>query len=70
MDITSLTTDNIELRKITDNSIMPTEVLVANGGKRVILQPDSNLNTNTKYYLYVSTDVKDLAGNRGGDGWR
>jgi hypothetical protein len=63
MDITSLTTDNIELRKITDNSIMPTEVLVANGGKRVILQPDSNLNTNTKYYLYVSTDVKDLAGN-------
>ena len=63
MDITTLTTDNIELKKLTDNSVVPVEVLVANGGKRVILQPSSHLELNTNYYLYANTDISDSSGN-------
>ncbi len=63
MDVTTLTTDNVELKSFTDNSVVSVEVLVANGGKRVILQPSSNLNTNTKYYLYVNAGVSDASGN-------
>lgn len=63
MDITTLTTDNIELKKLTDNSDVAVEVLVANGGKRVILQPSSHLDLNTNYYLYATTNVSDSSGN-------
>ena len=63
MDDTTLTTDNVELRNSADNSIVPAEVLVANGGKRVIIQPSSNLDLNTEYYLYINTNVSDSSGN-------
>jgi len=63
IDITTLTTDNVQLRSSLDDSMVPTEVLAANGGKRVILQPLLDLDFNTKYYLYVSSAVADMSGN-------
>ena len=63
IDVTTLTTDNVQLRNSLDDSTVPVEVLAANGGKRVILQPILDLDFNTKYYLYVSADVGDIASN-------
>jgi hypothetical protein len=63
IDVTTLTTDNVQLRNSLDDSVVPTEVLAANGGKRVILQPILDLDFNTKYYLYISADVGDMVGN-------
>ena len=63
MDVASLTTEGVQLRKFTDNSVISADVLISNGQKRVILQPTSNLDTNTKYYLHVDASVRDMAGN-------
>ena len=63
MNTTTMTNENIQLRKFLDDSFVSVAILIANGGKRVILQPDSNLDFDTKYYLYISTSVEDLVGN-------
>ena len=63
IDDTTLTTNNVELKNYEDDTVVPIEVLVANGGRRVILQPASNLKFNKKYYLFLSSDIKDSYGN-------
>ncbi|MFA6190271.1 MAG: invasin domain 3-containing protein [Candidatus Staskawiczbacteria bacterium] len=63
MDITTINNDNIQLRKYSNDILVPATVIIANGGKQARLQPDSDLSLDTKYYLYVSTDVADPSGN-------
>jgi adhesin/invasin len=63
MDAITITNDNIQLRKLSNNSSVPATISISNGVKQVKLQPEVNLSLNEKYYLYVSKGVIDLAGN-------
>lgn len=63
MKATTLTTANIELRKVSDNSVVPASISVENGGTRAVINPAANLELDTAYYIFVSGEVEDEAGN-------
>ena len=51
MDATTFTSDNMQLRRFSDDIAIPSAIVMANGSKRAILQPSFNLDANTKYYI-------------------
>ncbi|MCX6721959.1 MAG: Ig-like domain-containing protein, partial [Candidatus Staskawiczbacteria bacterium] len=63
MDATTINNDSVQLRKFSDDSPVPATISIANGLKQARLQPDSNLDSNTKYYLYVDVSASDQSGN-------
>ncbi len=54
---------NIQLKKYSDDSLVPATVSLVEGGTKVIITPSSPLLYSTQYYFTVSAGVQDLAGN-------
>lgn len=68
MKISTLTGDNIQLRKVSDNSVIAASISVENGGTRAVINPTVALDLNTAYYISVTSSVTDEADNAmGGD---
>ena len=65
MMATTLTTDNIELRSGSGEGsiVVPVSISIENGGTRAVINPVVNLDLSTSYYIFVSGDVADEAGN-------
>ena len=63
MDINSLATTTIQLRKSEDDSVVAATVTIANGGKTAWIYTDDYLDYDTSYYLYAGTGATDTAGN-------
>lgn len=64
MKLSTLTEDNIRLFKVGSVVSVPAVVVVQNGGTRVEIQPVLNLDYETVYYISVSANVSDEAGNK------
>lgn len=64
MKLSTLTEDNIRLFKVGSTVSVPAVVVVQNGGTRVEIQPVLNLDYETAYYISVSANVSDEAGNK------
>jgi len=54
---------NIQLKKYSDDSVVPATVSLVEGGTQVNIDPTSPLENNTQYYFAVSTGVQDEVGN-------
>ncbi len=54
---------NIQLKKYSDDSVVPATVSLVEGGTRVNIDPTNPLENNTQYYFAVSTGVQDEVGN-------
>ncbi|MEK7600726.1 MAG: Ig-like domain-containing protein [Patescibacteria group bacterium] len=54
---------NIELRKYSDDSVIPASISLIEGNKVAHIMPTSNLSFATQYYVAVSTGVQDIVGN-------
>lgn len=70
MKATTLNAGMIYLRKVSDNSFVSASISIENGGTRAVINPASNLDLDTAYYISVSGDVEDEAGNFLGDDYR
>ncbi len=63
LDTTTVSSDNIQLRKYSDDSVISASVSPAEGDRQVVITPANPLDFSTQYYLSVSSDVKDKVGN-------
>ena len=63
LDTTTVSSDNIQLRKYSDNSPVPASVSPAEGDRQAIITPVSPLDFSTQYYFAVSANVTDKVGN-------
>jgi len=64
MKLSTLTTENIKLFKVGSTTPISAVLVVQNGGTRVEIQPVLSLDYNSHYYVSVSADVADEAGNK------
>lgn len=62
VDINTLISENLQLKKKTDNSIVPADILIGNAGRRAIVQPNTLLDFATEYYIHAEK-IADSAGN-------
>lgn len=69
LDPTTVSSASVELRKYSDDSAVSGLVSLIEGGTQVVINPDAALDYLTQYYLAVTTDVKDLAGNSLATAW-
>lgn len=60
---TTVSSNNIKLKKYSDNSTVPAIVSLVEGGTQVNIAPSSLLENNTQYYFAVSNGVQDEVGN-------
>lgn len=60
---TTVTSANIQLRKVSDDSVIPATVSIAEGVRQVNITPTDALDFNTEYYFAVSAGVTDEVGN-------
>jgi hypothetical protein len=63
VDSATIKSANIQIRKASDHSAVPAMVSLVEGGQRVNIVPNADLEFETEYYLYASAGVTDLAGN-------
>ncbi len=63
LNAATVSSANIQLRKVSDDSVIPGTVSLVEGSRQVNITPTSNLSFNTAYYFAVSNAVTDLAGN-------
>lgn len=59
----TVNSSNIQLIKYDDDTAVPIIVLLVEGGKKVLIMPENNLENDVKYYFAVSDVVTDEAGN-------
>ncbi len=60
----TITADNIELRKYTDSARIPATLSKQNDNKKVVFNLTKNLNYETQYYFFVGAGIKDIADNK------
>jgi hypothetical protein len=63
MKSATITAGNIELKKDSDGSTVPASISLENGGTRAVINPTTDLEKNTVYYISVNGSVQDEAGN-------
>ena len=63
LDTAMVSSDNIQLRKYSDDSVISATVSPAEGDRQAIITPTSPLDFNTQYYFAVSAGVTDKVGN-------
>ncbi len=65
MQSTNFTADNIIIRSnpVDTSTTVCSTVTYNDVAKKVVINPDSNLSDNTKYYIILNQNIKDLAGN-------
>src|SRR3989338_4945532 len=59
----TINSDNIQLKKFSDNSTVAAVISLVEGGTRAVITPNSALSFATQYYFAISTGVQDAAGN-------
>ncbi|MEK7514769.1 MAG: Ig-like domain-containing protein [Patescibacteria group bacterium] len=59
----TISSTTIELRKYSDDSVIPASISLIEGNKVAHIMPTSNLSFATQYYVAVSTGVQDIVGN-------
>ncbi|MFA6547393.1 MAG: immunoglobulin-like domain-containing protein [Candidatus Magasanikbacteria bacterium] len=69
LDVSTVKSGNIELRKFDDDSTVSTTLVLSEDDTTVTVKPVVPLQYNKKYYFYVDTGVKDKAGNKIKDTW-
>ena len=65
LDPTTVSSDTVMLVDEDDNEV-PATVSLVEGGTKVVITPTSPLNYDEDYYIVVTGDIKDLAGNEYG----
>lgn len=63
MDMSTLNTTNVQLRKVSDNSVITSTIHLVNGQRVAWIYTEDLLAYNTGYYLYVGTGVQDTSSN-------
>ena len=63
LDTATVSSDNIQLKKYSDDSVVPASVSPAEGDRQVIITPANPLDFNTQYYFVVLAGVTDKVGN-------
>ncbi|MFH0895857.1 MAG: Ig-like domain-containing protein [Bacteroidota bacterium] len=63
LDTVTVSSANIQLRKYSDDSMVPASVSPAEGDRQTIITPTNPLDFDTQYYFSVSADVTDKVGN-------
>jgi hypothetical protein len=69
MDKNTLTTENIQLRKYSDDTVVSAAVKVSDDATKVTIDPTSLLSKGTQYYVTISALVKDTSGNAINPAW-
>ena len=59
----TINSDNIQLKKFSDNSTVAAVISLVEGGTRAVITPNSALSFAIQYYFAISTGVQDAAGN-------
>jgi len=63
MDTTTLTTNNIQLVRVSDGAVKPAHLTISDDGMNVDLNPLASFATSESYTPTISANVKDRAGN-------
>lgn len=63
MKASTLTSTSVGIKKVSDDSIVPATITIASGGTQAVITPNAALENSTSYYVFVTTDVTDEAGN-------
>ena len=62
LDVTTVTSSTVTLRRTRDNTLVSAVVNSSGGGDSIVLQPRSLLDANTQYTFAVTSGVRDQSG--------